>query len=110
MFVIAFIVTTQAPAPVRRRRVRGPRVAWSAGVALLLTAVAWTIVVYEQQAAFCAHLRLHAPAVLPPGPPPTFDPEVVDLIALGVEGLLLVALVVLAVRAVLRPRLQRAVR
>jgi hypothetical protein len=94
---------------VRRRHIRGPRVAWSAGVALLLTALAWTIVVYQQQAAFCARLRLHAPAVLPPGPRPAFDPEVVDLIALGIEGVLLAALVVLAVRAVVRPRLQRVV-
>jgi hypothetical protein len=110
MFVIAFIVSTpSASAPSPRRRSRASRAIWSVGVALLLTALGWTLVVYEQQVAFCAHLRLHlqAPSVFHPGSPPPFDPEVIDLVALGAEVLVLAALVVLAVRSERAKRLAR---
>jgi hypothetical protein len=107
MFVIAFLLSSAPDSTPPRRRSRrpgGPSLVWFAGVALLTGALVWTTNVYVAHVAFCARLRLSPPpGFRPAGPPPT-SPEILDLTAMSVEGLLLTALVVLAIRSVRRRR------
>jgi hypothetical protein len=58
--------------------------------------------VYLEHVAFCAHLRLHAPAMplVRSGTPHPPSLEYIDPSALGIEGLLLTALVFFAIRAI----------
>lgn len=108
MFVIAFIVSSeQEKASVRRRRARrpgAPGLIWFAGVSLLVGALVWTSNIYVQHVAFCSHLRLSPPPAFRPVGPPPMSPEVIDLTALGIEALLLTALVIVAIRMVRRRR------
>lgn len=107
MLVIA-VLLSPAPAPAAARTGRGPNIAWSLGVAVVLGALAWTANLFVTDMALCARLRLHVPEAFKGARPPLVSPEIVDLTALAIEAVLLVALAAIAIRRVHRRRLARA--